>query len=128
MLTPKQTANVVVSQNMSSARTAAGIVAGNIINKRLVKLVAPQLPFWAQGYVKSEIGHAVLANAAAGALIHFMPTNRKAQMAASAMIEAAMVEMASGLNIEKMVDDLFDGVDFSSLEEAVAGSEDGTEQ
>ena len=61
-------------------------------------------------YADTPIGHAVLANVAAGALIHFFPTNAKVQAAAGAMIESAMVTFASSFNIEDMVDELLEGV------------------
>ncbi len=114
-LTLGQTAAAIVAQNKASGKTATGIIAGNIINDRLAKIVTPKLPMMVRGYVDTPLGKAAIANIAAGALIHFLPSNSKATTAASAMIEAAMVEFASSFNIESMVDELLDGVDLSGV-------------
>lgn len=114
-LTIGQTAAAIVAQNKASGKTATGIIAGNIINDRLAKIITPRLPMMVRGYVDTPLGKAAIANLAAGALIHFLPTNDKATAAASAMIEAAMVEFASSFNIEQMVDELLEGVDLSGV-------------
>ena len=116
-LTLGQTAAVVIGANKDSAKTATGIIAGNIINGRLAKLVVPRLPVFTRGYADTPMGHAVLANIAAGALIHFLPTNKRAQQASAAMIEAAMVTFASSFEIESLVDELLDGVAFPEATE-----------
>lgn len=114
-LTLGQTAAAIVAQNKASGKVAGGIIAGNIINDRLAKIVTPKLPMMVRGYADTPLGKAAIANLAAGALIHFLPGNTKATTAASAMIEAAMVEFASSFNIEAMVDELLDGVDLSGV-------------
>ena len=114
-LTLGQTAAAIVAQNKASGKTATGIIAGNIINDRLAKIVTPKLPMMVRGYVDTPLGKAAVANIAAGALIHFLPNNSKAMSAASAMIEAAMVEFASSFNIESMVDELLDGIDIPEV-------------
>lgn len=116
-LTLGQTAKIVVNANKDSAKTATGIVAGNIINQRLAKIVVPKLPLLARGYADTPLGHAALANIVAGALIHFLPTNRRAQQASAAMIEAAMVTFASSFEIESLVDEILDGVAFPEATE-----------
>lgn len=114
-LTLGQTASVIVASNKSSAKTATGIIAGNVINQRLAKIVVPKLPMMARGYLDSPMGHAVLANVAAGALIHFFPGNKRAQQASAAMIESAMVTFASSFEIEDMIDEILEGVTFPEV-------------
>lgn len=116
-LTLGQTAKIVVNANKDSAKTATGIIAGNIINQRLAKIVVPKLPLLARGYADTPMGHAALANIVAGALIHFLPTNKRAQQASAAMIEAAMVTFASSFEIESLVDELLEGVAFPEVSE-----------
>ena len=116
-LTLGQTASIVVNANKDSAKTATGIIAGNIINGRLAKLVVPRLPVFTRGYADTPMGHAVLANIAAGALIHFLPGNKRAQQASAAMIEAAMVTFASSFEIENLVDEILEGITFPEVSE-----------
>jgi hypothetical protein len=96
--------------NKGAGKTATAIIAGNIINDRLAKIITPKAPIMVRGYLDSPFGKAVVSNAVAAALIHFFPGNKKIQVATSAMIEAAMVEFSSSFNIEEMVDELLDGV------------------
>ena len=117
-LTPGQTASVIVDANKTSAKTATGIIAGNIINERLAKAVIPKLPLMARGYLDTPMGHAALANIAAGAMIHFFPGNKRAMQASSAMIEAAMVTFASSFNIEELANEILDGVTLPSVDVA----------
>ena len=114
-LTVKQTTNVVVNQNKESAKLAAQLTAGNVLNDRVVKLVKPQLPLVARGYAETELGKAVAANVAAAALIHFFPTNKKAVMAAEAMITAAMANFVASFDIEGTVNELLDGINLPDL-------------
>ena len=125
MLTLGQTAAAIVAQNKESAKTAGGIIAGNIINDRLAKIITPKLPMMVRGYVDTPLGKAAIANIAAGALIHFLPANSKATTAASAMIEAAMVEFASSFNVESMIDELIDGVDLSGVTDVAKNAASG---
>lgn len=114
-LTIKQTANAVLGQNKDSAKLAAQLTAGNVLNDRVVRLVKPQLPMLARGYADTELGKAVTANVAAAALIHFFPTNQKAVMAAEAMITAAMANFVASFDIEGTVNELLDGINLPDL-------------
>lgn len=123
-LTVKQTTTVVVNQNKEAAKLAAQLTAGNVLNERVVKLVKPQLPMLARGYAETELGKAVAANVAAAALIHFFPTNRKAVMAAEAMIASAMANFVASFDIEGTVNELLDGINLPDLTGATeAGGE-----
>jgi len=120
-LTVKQTTNVVFNQNKEAAKLAAQLTAGNVLNDRVVKLVKPQLPVLARGYAETELGKAVAANVAAAALIHFFPTNKKAVMAAEAMIAAAMANFVASFDIEGTVNELLDGINLPDLTSVTGG-------
>ena len=110
MLTVKQTANVMLGANTEAAKLAAEITAGNVLNDRLAKMVTPQLPAMAKLYANTALGKALIANAFAAGLVHFLPTNDKAAKASGMMVNAAMLELAGTFNIEDMVDEFLDGV------------------
>lgn len=122
-LTVKQTAGAVLGQNKTAAKLAAQLTAGNVLNTRVVKLIKPQLPVLARGYAETELGKAVAANVTAAAIIHFFPTNKKAVMAAEAMITAAMANFVASFDIEGMVNELVDGINLPDLN----GSEETTQ-
>ena len=121
MLKVKETATVVVNANKEAAKGAASIMAGNLVNTRLVKIVQPNLPLLMKHYVDTPLGKAVLANAAAAALIHTMPNNKKVVLAADAMIKAAMLEFTMSFNIEEKINELLDGISLDMLKD---GSEE----
>ena len=106
----KETAGLLLEANKDAAKDSGKIIAGNILNNRLAQIVTPKLPMMVRGYAATPIGKAALANVVAGVLIHTMPDNAKALLAAECMIQSASLEVASSLNIEQMVNDLLDGV------------------
>lgn len=119
MLTLQKTTAVVASANKEALKVSAEIVAGNILNAQVVKLVKPRLPKMvvAMGYADTELGEAVIANLVAAALIHIMPHNKKATAAASCMIQAASIKAVSSFNFEAMVEDLLAGVSIPGFDE-----------
>ena len=119
MLTIKQTGSVMVSANKDAAKTGARIIAGTIINKRVVALIKPQMPMMARGYADSALGEAVIANAVAAAIVHVAPGNEKAVLASQAMVEAAMVQFMGSFNLEDKIEDLLKGVDIEALKPTV---------
>ena len=114
-LTVRQTANVMVGANKEAVALAAQITGGNILNDRLAKMVIPQLPMGAKVFINTAPGKALLANAFAAGLVHFLPTNDKAAMASGMMVQAAMLELAGTFNIEEMVDEFLDGVTLPAM-------------
>lgn len=110
MLDPKQTLGIVVDANKDAGVDSAKLIAGNIINARLSKVITPRLPMMVRGYAQSEVGEAVLANVVAGMMIHTMPDNGKVMLAAEAMINSASLKLASSFNIEEMINELLDNV------------------
>ena len=114
MLNAKETLSVMMDANKEAGVDSAKIIAGNILNKRVNILVMKTLPagvkFAVGSYLDSNVGKALIANAAAAALIHTMPGNEKVEIAAEAMINSASLTLASSFNIEEMVNELLDGV------------------
>ena len=109
-LTMKQTASVMTGANKEAAVLAAQITGGNILNERLFKMALPHLPAGTGMFLNNPAGKALLANAFAAGLVHFLPQNEKAAMASGMMVQSAMIELAGTFNIEEMVDEFLDGV------------------
>ncbi len=110
MLKVGETASVMLDANKEAAIDSGKIIAGNVLNDRVIKLVSPKLPIMVRGYADTPIGKAAIANLIAGVLIHTMPENTKVGIAAEAMIQSASLQLASSFNIEEMVNELLDGV------------------
>ncbi len=115
MLNIKQTATVMTGANKEAAILAAQITGGNILNDRLAKMVIPQLPMGAKVFINTAPGKALLANAFAAGLVHFLPHNDKAAIASGMMVQAAMLELAGTFNIEEMVDEFLDGIKLPAM-------------
>lgn len=105
----------VVATNKEAGILAASLVAGNVVNGRLAKIVTPKLPLMVRGYAQTDLGEAVIANIFAAGLMHMFPDNTRVLMATDCMIKAAAVKFASTLNIEQMVDELLAGVELPTL-------------
>ena len=113
----KRTLGVAVEANKAAAVLTAEVTAGNLINDRLAKIIMgnKSVPTMVKLGVDSPIGKAVMSNAVAAALIHFMPTNDKAMRAADAMIKSAMLEFGASFDVEGMIDELLDGITLPDL-------------
>lgn len=110
MLELKDTAKIMQMKNKEAAIIAGEITVGNLLNDRLSKIVIPQLPVAARMMANTAVGKALLANAFAAGMIHFMPGNAKATKAGEFMVQSAMVDLINSFNIEDMVDEFLDGV------------------
>ena len=110
MLEIKDTASILIGANKDAAFDSGKLIAGNIINDRVSKILIPKLPMIARGYAQTNLGKAALSNLVAGVLIHTMPDNAKVQLAAEAMIQSASLQLASSFNLEEMVNELLDNV------------------
>ena len=123
-LTVNQSGAIAIARNQEAMQIAGALTVGNILNDRAVKIIAPKLPMFAKGYADSELGKAVIANAIAGAVTHMMPGNAKANMAAEAMVQAAMVSFVGSFNVEEMVNEFLDGVNLDALKDVVPTTEE----
>ena len=80
-------------------------------------MAVPHLPMGASVFLNNAAGKALIANAFAAGLIHFVPTNTKAVAAANLMIQSATVELVGSLEIEKIVNEFLDGVTLPGVPE-----------
>jgi hypothetical protein len=101
--TMKNSLATVAGKNKEALRVAAQIEIGNVLLKQVKKVMKPKVPTILKGYVDTPIFEILIANSAAIALQHFAPDNKKAAMAADALIQSAMVNMAQSLKIDKLV-------------------------
>lgn len=100
----------IVDDNAEAAKIAAKITVGKTLNSTLIKKVKPQLPMLVRGYTDSVLADVVIANIANFAVQNFFEDNEKAVYAADAMMQAAMVEFMSKVNIEEILSSLLSGV------------------
>ena len=98
-----RTVNLMKNTNVKAANTAAQITAGKALNAAAQAKLVPFLPAAAQLYASTPLGKLVIANLVAVGLEHFAGTNVRAGKAGNAMITAAMVDVASVIEIEKLV-------------------------
>ena len=111
MLKVTDTASILVGANKDAAVDSAKIIAGDIISQRALKIITPKLPLMVRSYVsETEIGKAAVSNLIAGVLIHTLPNNKQAQVAAEALIASASLRLAQSLKINELIDELLDGV------------------
>ena len=103
--------NQVIERNSDAAKTGAQIAAGKTLNTILKDQVVAQLPRKYKKLSKHALADIVIANVASFAVQNFARNNAKAQMAADAMMQAAMVDFISSFNIEKMITDVLANVD-----------------
>lgn len=116
-LTIKETASVMISANIAAGKNAAKITIGNTLNDRVAAIVVPKLPTMVKMMAMSNPGitKAILANAVSAAVINFAPGNEKAQLAAEAMVNAAMLDFVGSFDIEGIINDALNGLDLSVL-------------
>lgn len=115
MLTVAQSVNVAKGAVTNSIKDAAKITAGNVIIGRVANMVAGTLPVYARGYAQTEAGKAAIGAMAATALIHFLPNNAQARLAADAMFKASGLTFVQSFNIESKLEELLAGIDLGSL-------------
>ena len=122
----KQVGTVLVEQNKEAAVISAKMRAGKMINERLVAIVEPRLPLVVKGYARTELGQAVIANIAAGAIIKYMPTNEKALLVADAMIIGSADSFIGSFDFEGMIEQLTAGIDLSIFKEGTTQAQTQT--
>lgn len=116
-LTIKETANTMLGVNSDALKLSAKITIGNTLNDRVAAIVVPKLPMMVRGMALTnpEVTKAVLANIISMTLINIAPTNQKAQLAAEAMVNSAMLNLVGSFNFEAMINEVIDGLDMSIL-------------
>lgn len=116
-LTIKETTNAMLGVNSDALKLSAKITIGNTLNDRVAAIVVPKLPMMVRGMALTnpEVTKAVLANIVSMTLINIAPTNQKAQLAAEAMVNSAMLNLVGSFNFEAMINEVIDGLDMSIL-------------
>jgi len=99
-----------VNANTDAAKVAAAITAGRTINNVVTAKVVPKLPMLVKGYADTPLGRVVMANVIDFAVKQYMPTNRKANYASDAAMQAAMVDFLADFDIEGMLEDVLNSV------------------
>lgn len=105
----------VLNANKAAVVNVAKIEAGRIAVKQAVKLVKPAVPMMARGYLDTAIGELVVANLFKFAVDNFAANNQKAQVVADAMLQGAMLGTIQSLNIEQMIAEVMEKVDFTKF-------------
>jgi hypothetical protein len=116
-LTLRETIEFVAEGNKEALIASGKRRVGNIINERVSNIVIKKLPFAVKGYVNNDIGKAVISNIIAGTIIKYLPENKKAVSVANAMLISSADKILENLDIEKILNDILDGIDISELEE-----------
>lgn len=106
---------VLMNSNVNAAKTGAVITAGKTLNGILKEKIADAAPRKYRALIKHPLADVVIANVASIAIGTFASNNYKAKIAADAMMEAAMIELFSSFNFEKMISDVLSNVDLESL-------------
>lgn len=113
----------VIDKNKAALITAGKIEAGNIVIKRISKLITPKLPMMVRGYADTPAGRLVLANIFNFAVMQYASQNKNAVMLADAALQGTMVEMLQSFNFNDLIDQVIDGVDVSKLTHNVSVEE-----
>ena len=87
---------------------ASKMEAGRILNKQVLKQLAPNLPFFLQGYAKSPFAPFVVANLVAMVANH--TGNRKLAKVSDLMLLGAADSGVATFNLDKIVDDILSNI------------------
>lgn len=112
----KTTAAELVNQNKSNATAVARVTAGKAINKKLVSLIKPKLPFPVRSFADHELAPLFIANVVSFAIKNYTDS-QKANEAADMMLEASAFQTAEAFNIDDLIEDLLDGIKLPGDEE-----------
>lgn len=104
----KETASTTVEQNKQALVIASKMEAGRIINKQVLKQLAPHLPFFLQGYAKSPFAPFVAANLVAMVANH--TGNSKLTKVSDLMLLGAADSGVATFNLDKIVDDILSNI------------------
>lgn len=104
----KETASTTVEQNKQALIIASKMEAGRIINKQVLKQLAPHLPFFLQGYAKSPFAPFVVANLVAMVANH--TDNSKLTKVSDLMLLGAADSGVATFNLDKIIDDILSNI------------------
>ena len=107
--------NKLINDNMDAAKTGAVLSAGNTLNKVVKDTVRGQVPHKYRKLLDTPMADIVIANVANVAVQNFSKTNRKANVATQAMMEAAMVQFMNSFNLDQIISDTLKNVNLDEL-------------
>ena len=108
--------NALIEQNKESLSNSAKRRAGRIFNERLAQVVVPKLPIMVRAYADQAWFKYALANTVAGLIIKFGYTNDKLIAVSEAAIDASADDFLGSFELEKIVDELLDGIPTDFME------------
>lgn len=123
----KSTLKTTANKNVQSVAYATQIKLGQFANKSAVKFIKGKVPMMARGYVETPLGSLVVANLVQVAVNQFAPDNKKAVVVADAMLNAAMLEAADLINIDAIVESVFDHLPKDQVDALLKQSESDNE-
>jgi hypothetical protein len=108
----------VVTKNKDAIKLAAKLEVGNTAANILSNKIKKQMPLMMQGYAEHPLFKVAIGNAAAAAITHFAPNNKKANLVGDAMIAASMQQFVQSFDMPSLIEELVSGVNLASLVEA----------
>jgi hypothetical protein len=106
-----------INKNTDAAKQAAIVVAGSTLNNLIAVRMGKQLPRKYRKLANHPMANIVIANMASFAVQNFAAGNYKAQVAADAMMTAAMQDFLRSFNIEQIIAEVLDSVNINNLVE-----------
>ena len=113
-LTISELSAVMLDANKAGFKESASRRGGKIINDRLINLIKPKLPFGTAHMVDNEFGRFVMANALAALAVKFGESQPKLLLAAEMSVKDASDQFLGSFELEKIIDELLDGIDLPS--------------
>lgn len=106
--------------NKDAAFLAAELAVGKAGLTLANKALKPKVPMLARGYVGTVYGDAVVANLVLVGVQAFAPNNAKANAVANAMVRNAAVMLMQEIDIEGLINSMFDGIEGGKVDELTA--------
>lgn len=101
-----------LEKNKVAAKAAAELELGRIVLGKLQLVVEKKAPMMVGALAKAnpEVSKLIIANIGSIAVGQYCPNNKKAQVAANAALNAAMLETVQAFDVQGMVDNLLEEI------------------
>lgn len=116
----KNAISTAATVNKDAALLAAELAVGKAGLTLANKALKPKVPMLARGYVGTVYGDAVVANLVLVGVQAFAPNNAKANAVANAMVRNAAVMLMQEIDIEGLINSMFDGIEGGKVDELTA--------
>lgn len=116
----KNALSTAATVNKDAAFLAAELAVGKAGLTLANKAIKPKTPLLARGYVGTVYGDAVVANLVLVGVQAFAPNNAKANAVANAMVRNAAVMLMQEIDIEGLINSMFDGIEGGKVDELTA--------